>query len=142
MQRSLGVISYIKSTAIAASLFKDVHGQVSQPCSHVLTASSHFHHCIPLDCSFQTATHQCLPNIMEGYSKVADLMGQHAELGIFRRFQFLNMLNLLYRQAELTELDLELLKLDLENCACQDERRYYAKYWPYLSNPGLEVDNG
>lgn len=79
---------------------------------------------------------------MEGYAKVADLMGQHAELSIFRRFRFLNMLNLLYYQAELTELELELQKLDFENRAKQDERRYYAKYCPFLSNPDPKEDNG
>jgi hypothetical protein len=45
---------------------------------------------------------------MEGYAKVAHLMGTHGEFGIFRRFQTLNMQNLLYLQAEITHLEAEL----------------------------------
>jgi hypothetical protein len=38
---------------------------------------------------------------MNGYSKLASLMGAHPELAIFRRFGTLNAQNLLYLQAEL-----------------------------------------
>ena len=45
---------------------------------------------------------------MRGYAKVAQLMASHNELAIFRRFQELNMRNLLYLQAELSHLEAEL----------------------------------
>lgn len=78
---------------------------------------------------------------MEGYSKVANLMGQNLELGIIRRFKNLNMQNLLYLQAELTQLESELRDLEAENGARQDHRRYYAKDWWTLSHPLQEGDD-
>jgi hypothetical protein len=45
---------------------------------------------------------------MEGYAKVAQLMGAHDEFLILRRFRVLNIQNLLYLQAEIANLESEL----------------------------------
>ena len=60
---------------------------------------------------------------MEGYNKVAQLMGAHHEFAIFRRFQTLNMRNLLYMQAEIIHLDADLnevVRLDAMHADRQD----------------------
>ena len=41
----------------------------------------------------------------QGYQRLARLMGSYSETAIFRRFGHLNMLNLMYMQAELVELE-------------------------------------
>lgn len=50
-----------------------------------------------------------------GYQKLADLMGSHKDVAIFRRFPALTMLILLKLQAELIDVELRLRK------ACQDD---------------------
>ena len=45
---------------------------------------------------------------MEGYPAFAEVMSTNDCLGIFRRFSTLNVLNLLYMQAEISDLELEL----------------------------------
>jgi hypothetical protein len=47
---------------------------------------------------------------MEGYAKVAALMGTHPEFAMLRRFRTLNLQNLLYLQAEITHLEAELVR--------------------------------
>lgn len=65
---------------------------------------------------------------MEGYAKIANLMGHHQELAIFRRFNVLNFQNLLYLQAKLTYLEDDLRKL--ARCdAAEPSRRFYSKEW-------------
>ncbi|USP77434.1 hypothetical protein yc1106_04708 [Curvularia clavata] len=53
------------------------------------------------------ATTQNMPTApkAQGYNKLAKLMGKHTEMAIFRRFGSLNMINLLYLQAELMDLE-------------------------------------
>lgn len=73
---------------------------------------------------------------MEGYWKVANLMATRDEFAILRRFRSLNMQNLLYLQAEIMNLENELMKLasrDLE----QPGRKFHDKDWWSLAN-GLE----
>lgn len=68
---------------------------------------------------------------MEGYAKIAQLMGRHDEFAMLRRFGALNMQNLLYMQAELTYLE-----EDLKNLAChdpQDVDKFFARDWWSLS---------
>lgn len=65
---------------------------------------------------------------MEGYSKVAQLMGTHNEFAIFRRFQALNMRNLLYMQAEITHLECELREI-ARNDAMYADRENYPYDW-------------
>lgn len=53
-----------------------------------------------------------------GYEKLAGLMSKHGEVAAFQRFDFLNMLNILFLQAELVHLEEELkesMKADLES---------------------------
>jgi len=50
---------------------------------------------------------------MDGYAKVAGLMGHHNEIASFRCFGTLGFQNLLYLQAELIELENELQALAL-----------------------------
>jgi hypothetical protein len=55
---------------------------------------------------------------MSGYEKLAGLMTKHSEVATFQRFDFLNILNILYLQAELVHLEQELrdsMKADLES---------------------------
>ncbi|KUJ08191.1 uncharacterized protein LY89DRAFT_677081 [Mollisia scopiformis] len=54
---------------------------------------------------------------MAGYERVGDLMTKHPEVATFKRFDFLNTLNILYLQAELVHLEQELresMRDDLE----------------------------
>jgi hypothetical protein len=67
---------------------------------------------------------------MEGYAKMAFLMGEFPEVAIFRRFGALNAQNLLYLQAELKELETSLRKYALEDQnSGHPERIYYSKDW-------------
>lgn len=54
---------------------------------------------------------------MEGYSKLASLMGAYPETLIFRRFGAISAQNLLYLQAELVHLEQR-----LHECAVANER--------------------
>lgn len=45
---------------------------------------------------------------MTGYEKVANFMSDHDEMVIFKRFKFLNILDALYRQAELEHLEIDM----------------------------------
>lgn len=69
---------------------------------------------------------------MEGYVKVAQLMASQDEFAIFRRFKVPNLQKLLYMQAEITHLELELT--DLANRDAQHpDREYYTRDWWSLS---------
>jgi len=63
---------------------------------------------------------------MEGYAKVAQLMGTHPEFAIFRRFRDLNMQDMLYLQAEITHLE-----EDLRRIASKDVEHGNRKNHPY-----------
>jgi hypothetical protein len=55
---------------------------------------------------------------MSGYKKLAELMTKHSEVATFKRFDFLNTLNILYMQAELVHLEEEVrdsMREDLES---------------------------
>jgi hypothetical protein len=72
---------------------------------------------------------------MEGYSKLALLMGEYPELAIFRRFATLNTQNILYLQAELHDLEKLHRELALENeTSGHDHRITYAANWFRLAN--------
>ena len=53
---------------------------------------------------------------MEGYPALAEVMSTNNGLDIFRRFCALNVQNLLYMQAELSDLE-----LDLKDIAAEDQ---------------------
>jgi len=70
----------------------------------------------------------------EGYSHLASLMSAHPETAVLRRFGYLNTLNILYLQAELTNLEGSLLdaaKADARSGHL--ERSFYARDWQSLS---------
>ncbi|KAK4211761.1 hypothetical protein QBC37DRAFT_466946 [Rhypophila decipiens] len=68
-----------------------------------------------------------------GYPRLAALISAHPETGIFRRFGQLNALNLLYLQAELTNLENELLRARESDLASGHfERLAYSRDWQTL----------
>lgn len=52
---------------------------------------------------------------MEGYAKLATLMGAYPEVAIVRRFAALNMQRILYLQAEIVELESRLREIEQED---------------------------
>ena len=76
----------------------------------------------------------------EGYEKVAALMSCHTEFAIFRRFGKLSFLNLLYLQAELANLEVELKEL-AERDKADPRRKMYSKYWWRLAQSEEESDD-
>lgn len=72
---------------------------------------------------------------MEGYAKLASIMGSHPEVAILRRFGALNVQNLLYLQAELVALEDDLRAIAAEDNASSDPNRaIYSRDWHTLSN--------
>jgi hypothetical protein len=76
---------------------------------------------------------------MEGYGKIAQLMGSFDEFAIFRRFRSLNYQNILYLQAEILHLEDDLRKL-AERDARHAGREFHAKDWWSLSQGDEEED--
>jgi len=77
-----------------------------------------------------------------GYTRLASLMGAHPETAILRRFGSLNALNLLYLQAELTNLENALqkeAKADAESG--HFDRTLYNRDWQSLSE-SVTTENG
>src|SRR5579871_4460776 len=67
---------------------------------------------------------------MKGYPKLAGLMGAYPEAATFRRFGALNAENLLYLQAELSELEFELRKAsDMNEKSADPTRAMYSTHW-------------
>ncbi|KAL3457099.1 hypothetical protein BJX64DRAFT_269399 [Aspergillus heterothallicus] len=63
----------------------------------------------------------------DGYPKFAEVMGEHPEQAIVRRFGSLNMLNILRLQAELSDLERQLKQAQWDNReSMQGNRRSYA----------------
>jgi hypothetical protein len=63
---------------------------------------------------------QATPSTDRGYPKLAREMGRISEFAIFRRFEYLNMLNLLRLQAELVNLESELQVLQQQDNDAND----------------------
>ena len=79
---------------------------------------------------------------MEGYAKLASLMGAHPEVAILRRFGALNAQNLLYLQAELVALESDLQKFSLEDRTSNDpHREFNSRDWHSLSMSEENIDN-
>ncbi|KAH8892383.1 hypothetical protein GQ53DRAFT_861596 [Thozetella sp. PMI_491] len=79
----------------------------------------------------------------DGYPRLASLMPSHADVAIFRRFSSFNALNLLYMQAELTDLEIGLqrqTKIDAESG--HFERLLCARDWQTLSGSASEAKAG
>jgi hypothetical protein len=80
---------------------------------------------------------------MEGYATMTFLMGEFAEVAIFRRFGALNAQNPLYLQSELKELESTLRKYALEDQSSGHyERIYYSRDWSALKDSGNATYEG
>ncbi len=66
---------------------------------------------------------------MEGYPTIAQIMSNHDELAIFRRFTELNVLNLLYSQAEIIHLEAELEGLRAVDKSYPERAAYHRDWW-------------
>jgi hypothetical protein len=67
---------------------------------------------------------------MDGYAKIATLMGAYPEVRVVRRFAALNAQNILYLQAELVNLESRLRRYEKEDRECGDQaRKDYAVNW-------------
>lgn len=70
---------------------------------------------------------------VNGYSRLASLMGPNPELAIFRRFTILNAHTLLLLQAELVYLENKLQKcVEADNASGHDDRKIYDRDWQSL----------
>ena len=78
---------------------------------------------------------------IDGYSSLSSLMAMYPELGVLQRFGKLNVQNLIYLQAELTQLDIEWKQEENTNQQRTGDQRYYARDWRYLSSRLLIGDN-
>jgi hypothetical protein len=76
-----------------------------------------------------TAANLTLSLAMEGYAKVAGLMGTYPEYSILRRFRALNMQNLLYLQAEITHLEAELRRLAQQDVTSGNKPDHVHDWW-------------
>ena len=70
---------------------------------------------------------------MEGYAKVAHLMSKYDEFAVLRRFERLNIQNLLYSQAEIVHLEESLARL-VKRDAGDPGKDLYAKDWWSLAH--------
>lgn len=62
---------------------------------------------------------------MDGYHKLAALVGYHDELFMLRRFSTANAKNLLYMQAEILHLEAELHEIAIQDrSGCEKHRNY------------------
>jgi hypothetical protein len=78
---------------------------------------------------------------MEGYAKIAELMGRHPELAIIRKFKTANLQNLLYLQAEITYLEEELRQIEIRDIRHGQPRENFQHDWWYLANTDTAEDN-
>jgi hypothetical protein len=62
---------------------------------------------------------------MHGYHKVAEYMSSHGEVAIIRRFTRLNLLNLLYLQADIMRLEHRLLEVVDQNTNIVTAKDWY-----------------
>jgi hypothetical protein len=79
-----------------------------------------------------------------GYHKVANLMGAYSETAIFRRFGYLNMLNLLYLQAELMELEAKFQTIcadDAKGISGEPKEKEYAFDFRRLRESGSTINH-
>jgi hypothetical protein len=73
---------------------------------------------------------------MEGYAQIAERMATLPSLAIFRSFQRLRAQDLLYWQAELTELETKMAEEAAKTCRSNDDsEKLYSRDWRTLSMP-------
>ena len=77
-----------------------------------------------------------LEQMTEGYAKVAQLMGEHPEFAIFRRFRALNMQDMLYLQAEITHLEADLRKIENDDVKHGGRKNHSYDWWSMTHGQG------
>jgi hypothetical protein len=77
---------------------------------------------------------------MEGYNKIAQLMGRHHSLAILRKFGELNMQDLLYLQAQIIHLESELRDIAIHDKE-QPGREYHSRDWWSLAESKEDEDS-
>lgn len=92
------------------------------------------------DCNIKWHRPSCITHfqytfIMMGYHRIAEFMSAHGEVAILRRFGKLNMLNLLYLQADLTRLE-----HDLSQIASVNSNTVTARDWIALRD-STQIDD-
>ena len=89
--------------------------------------------------SSSTTTSQQPGNASEGaYSRLAELMGEYPDLAIYRKFNRLDALNLLFYQAELVYLEEDLrLQAALDRLSGDSARQNYSRNW-WLLHQGIK----
>ncbi|KAI9662602.1 MAG: hypothetical protein M1821_008769 [Bathelium mastoideum] len=75
-----------------------------------------------------------LSNVPAGYPRLAMLMGLLPETAVFRRFGFLNKLNLLYMQAELKSLEEKLKEIQRRDCQGPGYEQYFTRDFRLLND--------
>lgn len=80
-------------------------------------------------------------DVPAGYPKLAQRMGVLPELAVFRRFAYLNKLNLLYLQAELVDIEDKLKEIQRRDNESPELEQLYAKDWFFLNNSSTEGNN-
>lgn len=84
--------------------------------------------------SFSMASNDPLDKLVIGYPKLAGHMEIQPEVAIFRRFAALNAKNLLYMQAELAYLEIELQECETaDNQNPEGRKKKYGRSWYWLS---------
>lgn len=79
---------------------------------------------------------------LEGYSRLAAMMGSHPELAVFRRFGAINAQNVLYLQAELVHLELQLREYAREDeNSGHPKRVIFSLDWQTLSESSVDSDD-
>lgn len=71
--------------------------------------------------------------VRDGYGRVAELMSNHEEFAILRRFKHLNMKNLLYLQAEIAHLEEEIDELANRD-SLNPDLQFHGRDWWSLAN--------
>ena len=71
---------------------------------------------------------------MASYDSLSHVMSEHPELLVLRTFSALNIKTLLYYEAELAQLEVELQEIESEDQACGiSPRQQYGADWKSLS---------
>lgn len=75
----------------------------------------------------------------QGYQRLASMMAEYPANAIFRHFGFMNALNLLYYQAELTQLEIDLWEAaKLDRNSSDGCRQLYFRCYESLSRGKIE----
>jgi Family of unknown function (DUF6594) len=78
-----------------------------------------------------------MDSLIEGYPQIVELMSNHGELAILRKFDNLSMLNLLHMQAELMHLEEKYYQLS-QHDEKRSTRAYRSRDWWSLTQPDCE----